>query len=468
MKTKQVVIIGSGVGGSAIGALLAKKEEFLVTLIEKTKFIGGRFATYEKEGFKLDIGCHMLANCDKGPLGKVLSICKASDYVKWCYARRPSPVINFKGDFVKFPYELHKLGFTQEDMNNFIRFQADILSMSPEECDRHDNVSIRDFVSRYVDSDLARSLVGFFAAIYFVDKDDVLPVGEYARCQNEIAANKALGYPVGGTGAVPEAYCRIIEESGGKVMTRKGVNKIIVESGRVKGVELSNGEILDADLVISNASIRDTVLELVGEGLYPGSFVRRLKEYRYSFGTHVVKIALDKPITDQKMIFYIGHTDLMEVEEKMGDENWLPDSASHLMIPIISNLDPESAPEGKQLIFAGGGSRQPYTSGKEVWEKWDDAILASLKIVFPDIEKHILWKTSTSTTAINNLFGEEGSVIGISQTIGQVGKDRPPIIDPVIESLYHCSADTGLHGIGGELAADAALRLYDHLTKNEQ
>lgn len=41
----KVIVIGSGVGGIAIGALLAKKKEYSVTLIEKTKLIGGRFAT---------------------------------------------------------------------------------------------------------------------------------------------------------------------------------------------------------------------------------------------------------------------------------------------------------------------------------------------------------------------------------------------------------------------------------------
>jgi phytoene dehydrogenase-like protein len=51
-------------------------------------------------------------------------------------------------------------------------------------------------------------------------------------------------------------------------------------------------------------------------------------------------------------------------------------------------------------------------------------------------------------------------VIGIGQKLGQVGADRPAIEDPEIGNLYHCSADTGMHGIGGELAADSALRLY--------
>ena len=56
-------------------------------------------------------------------------------------------------------------------------------------------------------------------------------------------------------------------------------------------------------------------------------------------------------------------------------------------------------------------------------------------------------------------------MIGIAQKLGQVGENRPPIQDPEIGNLYHCSADTGMHGIGGELAADSALRLYDMLVR---
>ena len=33
--------------------------------------------------------------------------------------------------------------------------------------------------------------------------------------------------------------------------------------------------------------------------------------------------------------------------------------------------------------------------------------------------------------------------------------------------MYECSADTGLHGIGGELAADSALRLFNKLTSKK-
>ena len=46
----------------------------------------------------------------------------------------------------------------------------------------------------------------------------------------------------------------------------------------------------------------------------------------------------------------------------------------------------------------------------------------------------------------------------------QVGKFRPPMDFP-IENLYVVGADTGMHGIGAELAADSALILYEKLIK---
>ncbi|HOD28316.1 MAG TPA: NAD(P)-binding protein [Syntrophales bacterium] len=51
MDTKHVVVIGSGVGGSAVGALLANTGCFNVTLVEKSHWIGGRFATQARERY---------------------------------------------------------------------------------------------------------------------------------------------------------------------------------------------------------------------------------------------------------------------------------------------------------------------------------------------------------------------------------------------------------------------------------
>ncbi len=176
MAAKRVIVIGSGVGGSAVGALLAHTGRFNVTLIEKSQWIGGRFATCDKEGFRLDVGCHMLANCDKGPFGRALDVCGCPDYVQWRYARKPSPVVFFNGQRIKFPFEAYKMGFSREEFGNFMRFYADLAQLSEEDCRKRDRVSISDYVSRYVNSDLARGLVGYFSSIYFVTRDDETPI----------------------------------------------------------------------------------------------------------------------------------------------------------------------------------------------------------------------------------------------------------------------------------------------------
>ncbi|PKN35988.1 MAG: hypothetical protein CVU61_00360 [Deltaproteobacteria bacterium HGW-Deltaproteobacteria-19] len=463
MTAKDVVVIGSGVGGSAVGALLANTGKYNVTLIEKSNLIGGRFASYNKEGFRLDVGCHMLANCDKGHFGKALDVCGCSDYVKWRYAVKPSPSVNFKGERVKFPYDAPKMGFTKEESDLFFKFFFDISQLSDEDCDRLNNTSISDYVSLYVDSDLARGLIGFFTSIYFVTSDDETPIGEYARCQNEIWRNKAVGYPIGGTGAVPEAYCRIIRERGGRVLTGTGVRKIVVEDHQAVGVVLENGEKLKADIVISNAAVKDTVHHLIGKDQYPKEFTDKVNSYKYAYSTSVIQIALDEKISNDSMIFYIGRSDLSEFEKQIKTTGNLPDAAPCLMIPIVSNMDPEAAPEGKQLMIVGSSSKLPYNAGADKWKKWEQAIMKSLEVVFPDIRRHILWTVSTTPEDINRFGSEDGSVIGIGQIIGQVGEDRPKIVDEHVRNLYHCSADTGLHGIGGELARDAAFRLYERL-----
>ena len=55
-----VIIIGTGLGGSAISALLAHAGRKTLVL-ERNNFIGGRCASYEKEGFVIDVFIHMFA-----------------------------------------------------------------------------------------------------------------------------------------------------------------------------------------------------------------------------------------------------------------------------------------------------------------------------------------------------------------------------------------------------------------------
>ncbi len=70
---KRIVVVGTGMGGSSVSALLAK-EGAEVTVLERNSYPGGKAASFEREGFIYDTGVHWLARGNKGPMGEVASI----------------------------------------------------------------------------------------------------------------------------------------------------------------------------------------------------------------------------------------------------------------------------------------------------------------------------------------------------------------------------------------------------------
>ena len=495
MKQK-VTVIGSGVGGSGIGALL-QHSGFDVTLLEKNSLVGGRLSSYDKEGFKLDVGCHLIANCDRGRLGKITQLIEKSDSIKWNYCR-PLPKFHFNGQIIQFPRDVGKMNFNRKDLGNFIKLYADVMKFTDEEIEKLMYVPIREFVSRYTEDPQAQALISYFCGLYFVTQQDT-STGEFIVCQREMMKNKSSGYPMGGCIAIPGAYCDSIVQDGGSVKTEAKVKKIVVEENKATGVELEDGNFIESNIVISNAGIKTTVMNLVGEKYFSKEFVQKVNDYSYSAATLMVKVALDKKITEENMFMYVNFDDLPRAVEQFGNEfgidqelvskimsgeiptseimtkisvadimkseafqKYIPEKHYMIMVPVVSNLDPTSAPEGKQLIFGGSGVPANPSEGNCDYDKWADSIYNGLLDIFPDMDDHVLWKEVTTPVDIEKFAGQGGNVIGIGQTINQVGKYRPSMELP-IENLYVVGADTGIHGIGSELAADSALLLHEKL-----
>lgn len=488
-------MIGSGVGGAGIGALLAH-EGYNVKLFEKNRLIGGRFSSERVDGWNLDVGCHLIANCQNGTIGEILKICEEpEDKIKWRYARKPSPKFFYNGEFVKFPQDVSKFNFPSSAFSGLMQLYQDVMKLTSQQIEGLSYTSITDFVGKYTNDPKVRAMMAYFCGLYFVT-DQETSAGEWIYCQKDLMKNRSSGYPLGGTIAVPGAYCDIIKKYQGEVYTDTPVEKIVIEGNRAIGVKLMDGRFIESDLIISNAGIKTTVLKLIGKVHFPAEFIEKVKNYQFSLATLMVKIALDKKITEENMIMFLSFEEMVKQAKKlrlipdgdtMSDEEFIenismdmiskaaqspelkgyvPPKHFAIFIPIVSNLDPNAAPEGKQLIFAGSGA--PSSDQEELnYDRWADSIMAGVRDIFPDIDDHILWTKITTPQDIDSFAGKFGNVIGIGQTINQVGKHRPPQELPGIENVYECSADTGLHGIGGELAADSALRLYSKLTGNE-
>jgi len=447
-----IIIIGGGVGGTAIGAILASKG-LKTLLLEKNKFIGGRCSTYEKDGFKIDVGVHLFGRSSKGPHGEILNMIGMGDAIDWVICRKPGPRWFYQGKFWAFPRELKEF-IPVSDFSGLMKLFRDVMKM--KNLEEFERKSVKSLLSKYTNNNLVHSFVDMISLLYFVIPYYETSASEFVRCLSSLAAEYSIGYPKGGCISIPRAYASGIEKFGGNIQTNQSVSKIIVENEKIQGVELDNGKFISSKLVISNAGIRETVNNMIGRKFFKRNFIEDIDKLKYSISALTLKVALKKPITNIKVVTSFSSYD---PEERFNSllKGKVPEEVN-LFIPVPSNFDATLAPKGRQLIIAGTAVTQEGFEKNQ--DKWIKNSFESLQNVFPDLSENLMWYDVSTPKDINQLGGKEASVIGLSQTIDQTGNDRLSPKLP-IEGLYIVGGDAGGWGIGTEMAAKSALECAD-------
>ena len=476
---KKIIIVGSGIGGSAIGSLIAKETPHQVNCFEQNKIIGGRCGSYEKKdnigrSWKFDVGCHVFSTSERGPIGEILNRCGKK--IKWSHLGALFPMVNFLGlDVTMVPKRRKK---KKKDFQGFLEDLATLDSS------KYDEIILMNFFDDYFGSDkkiMEKMSFSMASGVIFGTDPYSTSAGEFIRSMKENVMNLSNGYPYGGTGVVPEAFCDTIIENRGKLfLAPKGrVKKIIVENDKVTGIEAGeDNEFYEADIVIANSDIKTTVFKLVGEKYFSKDYLEYIRDLKWGAQVCSLKIGIDKVLMKEKTLIYVPQMDPdrakeMFSEPKKGMQEFLEvdleiPNLTMLMIIPVSNHDPALAPEGCQNIQAvtatSVGETRKFT--KEENEKWEKTCLKSLLNLHPDIEDHIIIQDFISTSSLGARFGKDGAGTGTAQSVGQVGKFRPKVVSP-IKGLYYCSADAGGWGIGVELAARSALELFGILKSND-
>ena len=400
----------------------------------------------------MDLGVHTFSMSGAGPLGEVLRRCGIDDsnVISWSYTRNPTQKLCYQGKLIEYPRDIETLGVSREE---FSRVMGAVVSMPQDEISALDSVSLMVWLSSLTSNQVLHNIFAYIAELYFIATIWQASAGEFIRSMQIQAQKRASGYPSGGCRVIPQAYLNVLTDNGGEVRTNAGVKRIIVEEQEATGVELESGEVLKGDIIISNVDPGQTFLKMVGEEHISGDFSDQVKNIKYTPGAYVMKFALKKVITREKFIMYIPCPDVTDYLHRL-EEGEVPEKVN-LMIPVISNFDPGTAPEGHQLIIAGS-----FPAIEPKWDAWRRAVLNSVKDVFPDIEDHVLFIEETHPGVVGQLMGEGGAVIGMSQTIDQIGEKRLKQQTP-IKNLYQVGGEAGGWGIGTELAANSALELNE-------
>jgi prolycopene isomerase len=321
---------------------------------------------------------------------------------------------------------------------------------SPEELEALDEVSFSDFIAHFVDDEQLNRVLDGFTGMYMCISRRAASTGEFIVCFAGQNKEKNLCYPIGGMRAVPMAYLDALQSLGGELRYSTPVEQIVLESGKVRGVEA--GGFIPADIVISNNGIKETVA-LAGRHHFPDDYLSMVDALRLSFGAVSVKYALDAEVVRSPLCCYFPD---------FRDEALVERQAA-IFVPVPSAADPSLAPPGCQLVLAGSlappGLEEPEQA-KAICNEMLDRIENTMQDLFPDLEEHIVWKIRTDTRYISEISGRwTGEVIGIAQNRRQVGKKRPSSVTPV-QGLYLVGADAGGRGVGTEMAVDSALNLW--------
>jgi all-trans-retinol 13,14-reductase len=283
------IVIGSGMGGLACAALLARHGSWRVLVLERHGTAGGFTHTFTRPGFEWDVGVHYVGQCEPGTPVRRLFDEVTEGGLRW--ARMPDVYdrVILAGE----PYDLVAGG------RRFVESLAARFPGRRPAIERYLEAVIRAsaagapfFAERALPPTLARWLGPVLRRPLRRHSDrtvrevvepivgagplyDVLTAqcGDYGLMPSEasfaihamVVGHYLRGgyYPVGGSSRIAAETGAVIERAGGAVFVAAEVEQVLTVGGRATGVRMTDGRELRAPVVISDAGAPNTFFRLL-------------------------------------------------------------------------------------------------------------------------------------------------------------------------------------------------------------
>ncbi len=369
------------------------------------------------------------------------------------------------------PRELMKLvfigrrfqGMTSEDKYN----QVQLMTMSAI-----------DFLDQWFETDAlkatmsASGIIGTFLGVRSPGTAYVL----LHHYMGEIdGAFRSWGFARGGTGAISNAIADAARAAGAEIRTEAPIARIIIKSGRAKGVVLANGDEIYANIVSSSVDPRVTFTKLIEPGTLREDFLEEVRRYKFRGSSGKVNLALDAlpsfkclPGPGAHLRGAISISPSVEYMEKAYDDAKYGDFSRRpyidMVIPTLT--DPSLAPPGKHILSCfvqyAPYKLRPGLNWDEQKEAFGDNVINTIAEYAPNIKDIILHRQVITPLDLEREFGlSEGNIFQGELSLEQLFFLRPvpgwAQFRTPIKNLYMCGSAThpggGIMGAPGRLAA---------------
>jgi phytoene desaturase len=463
MSQKKVVVIGSGFAGLSAATHLADKEKFSVTLLEKNDSPGGRARKFHHQGFVFDMGPSWYWMPDVFEDYFAFFGKKPSDYYDLLRLDPSYAVIYGEKDILDIPADLGEFKAMLDNIEPGAGNQLDKFLAQAKykyEVGIHDLVqkpsrSLFEFASPgllvdMIRMDIFQSMSTHVRKYFSHDKIirlmefPVLFLGETAENIPALYslmnyADIALGtwYPKKGMHEIIKGMVALAEEKGVEIHYSAEVEEIEIENGLAKRVRLTNGEKINADIVVAGADYHHVDRHLLNP---------KFSNYSEAYWDKRV-------MAPSSLLFYLGvnkrlnnlrHHNLF-FDEPLGphadaiytNPRWPEKPLFYASVPSIT--DPTVAPEGMENLFLLVPLAPDLEDSEEMREKYYGIIMDRLeKITGQDIRSHVIYKRSYAHSDFKSDYHAfKGNAYGLANTLLQTAILKPSLKSKKVKNLYY-------------------------------
>jgi phytoene dehydrogenase-like protein len=298
------------------------------------------------------------------------------------------------------------------------------------------------------------------------------------------ASPGAPAYVRGGIGRLAECIAAAAREAGAEIRTGAEVSHIDVDDSGARGVVLATGEQIPADVVVSNADPKRTLLGLVDPLRLDPEFLVRVRNLRARGTVAKVNLAL----ADLPSFREVGDLSEVAPAEALSGRILIAPGIDYLeqafdaskygelsprpflecVIPTVT--DPSLAPAGRHVMSVYV-QYAPYELRGNSWTDMRDTlqrtVIDTLAAYAPDLPSLVLAAETITPDDLERDYGLTGGHIHH----GEIALDQLYVMRPLlgwaqhrtpINGLYLCSAGThpggGVTGANGANAARVVIR----------